>query len=122
MSCIVYQTDRNGNKYAYESTSYWDKEKNQPRSKRKYIGKVDPETGDIIPSKRTRTSGQSGGSPERAADDGSKMLLKLYDEIKSRDEQISALRNENRKLEDRCRKMKEMFRNIGAIAGEASDV
>jgi hypothetical protein len=35
--------------YAYESISYWDKEKKQPRSKRKYLGKVDPETGDIIP-------------------------------------------------------------------------
>lgn len=33
MSCIVYQTDRRGNRYAYESTSYWDKEKGQPRSK-----------------------------------------------------------------------------------------
>ena len=49
MSCIVYQTDhKTGTKYAYESVSYWDKEKQQPRSKRKYLGKVDPETGEII--------------------------------------------------------------------------
>ena len=46
MSCIVYQTDKKtGVKYAYESVSYWDKEKQQPRSKRKYIGRVDPNTG-----------------------------------------------------------------------------
>ena len=51
MSCIVYQTDkRTGITYAYESISYWDKEKQQPRSKRKYIGKVDPVTKEIIPS------------------------------------------------------------------------
>ena len=49
MSCIVYQTNKKtGVKYAYESISYWDKEKQQPRSKRKYIGRVDPITGEII--------------------------------------------------------------------------
>ena len=53
MSCIVYQTDkRTGITYAYESISYWDKEKQQPRSKRKYIGKVDPVTKEIIPKRK----------------------------------------------------------------------
>jgi len=53
MPSIVYQTDKKtGIKYAYESTSYWDKEKKQPRSKRRYIGKVDPETGEIIPCRK----------------------------------------------------------------------
>ena len=52
MPSIVYQIDKKtGAKYAYESTSYWDKEKQQPRSTRKYIGKVDPETGEIIRKK-----------------------------------------------------------------------
>ena len=51
MASIVYQTDKKtGAKYAYESVSYWDKEKKQPRSKRKYIGRVDLETGEIIPT------------------------------------------------------------------------
>ena len=36
--------------YVYESVSYWDKEKKQPRSRRKLIGKRDPETGEIIPT------------------------------------------------------------------------
>ena len=49
MSCIVYQTNKkNGVKYAYESVSYWDPDKKQPRSRRKYIGRVDPDTGEII--------------------------------------------------------------------------
>ena len=44
MACIVYQIDKKtGAKFAYESVSYWDKEKKQPRSKRKYLGKVDPD-------------------------------------------------------------------------------
>ena len=36
--------------YVYESTSYWDAEKGQSRSKRKVIGKVDPVTGEIVPT------------------------------------------------------------------------
>ncbi len=53
MASIVYQVDKKtGIKYAYESVSYWDKEKQQPRSKRTYIGKVDPDTGEIIPSRK----------------------------------------------------------------------
>lgn len=50
MSAIIHQKDkRSGITYAYESISYWDKEKKQSRSKRKLIGKVDKD-GDIIPT------------------------------------------------------------------------
>jgi len=42
----------NGTTYVYESTSYWDKEKKQPRSKQVCVGKLDPITGEFIPSKR----------------------------------------------------------------------
>ncbi len=49
MATIVYQKDkRSGITYAYESISYWDKEKKQSRAKRKLIGRVDSETGAII--------------------------------------------------------------------------
>lgn len=36
--------------YVYESTSYWDPDKKQSRSKRKCIGKIDPATGEIVPT------------------------------------------------------------------------
>jgi hypothetical protein len=36
--------------YVYESISYWDKELKQPRSHRKLIGRIDPATGDIVPT------------------------------------------------------------------------
>lgn len=42
--------------YVYESVSYWDKELKQPRSHRKLIGRIDPATGDIVPTgKRGRS-------------------------------------------------------------------
>jgi len=51
MAAIVYQTDkRSGITYAYESVSYWDKEKQQSRAKRTLIGRVDSETGEIVPT------------------------------------------------------------------------
>lgn len=46
---IVYNTDkRSGITYAYESKSYWDKEKKQSRAKRTLIGRVDTKTGEIL--------------------------------------------------------------------------
>jgi transposase len=50
MSAIIHQNDkRSGITYAYESISYWDKEKKQSRCRRKLIGRVDKE-GNIIPT------------------------------------------------------------------------
>jgi hypothetical protein len=52
---IVYQTNKKtGITYAYENEPYWDKEKQQSRAKRKLIGKVDPETGEIVPTRTYR--------------------------------------------------------------------
>jgi hypothetical protein len=50
MAAIIHQTDkRSGITYAYESISYWDKEKKQSRAKRRLIGRVNND-GDIIPT------------------------------------------------------------------------
>lgn len=55
MAAIVYQTNKKtGVVYAYESVSYWDKEKQQSRAKRKCIGRVDPETQKIIPTRKKK--------------------------------------------------------------------
>ena len=51
MATIVYQTDkRSGITYVYQSVSYWDKEKKQSRARRTLIGRVDRETGEIVPT------------------------------------------------------------------------
>ena len=48
---MVKQLDkRSGITYIYESVSYWDREKKQPRSKRTLIGRLDPTTGEIVPT------------------------------------------------------------------------
>ncbi len=49
--------------YVYESESYWDKELKQPRSHRRLIGRIDPVTGEIVPTaKRTGTTGRKDSS------------------------------------------------------------
>jgi len=65
MATIVFQTNKEtGITYAYESVSYWDKEKQQSRAKRKLIGKVDLETGEIVPTRKSRPSEETD-SPKR---------------------------------------------------------
>jgi predicted RNase H-like nuclease (RuvC/YqgF family) len=89
MPSIVYQIDKKtGAKYAFESISYWDKDKKQPRSKRKYLGKVDPETGDIIPSR-----GRSVHSEDKVLQDKENLSV-LRKEITERDQTIAALRHD----------------------------
>ena len=49
---LVTQIDkRTGITYAYETQYYWDKEKQQSRAKRVCVGKVDPVTNEIIPTR-----------------------------------------------------------------------
>ena len=56
MAAIVYQTNKkSGITYAYESISFWDKDKQHSRAKRKCIGRVDPETQKIIPTRKKTT-------------------------------------------------------------------
>jgi len=48
---VIYQHDkRSGITYAYDSYSYWDKEKKMTRAKRKLIGRLNKETGEIEPT------------------------------------------------------------------------
>ena len=53
MVCRVNYVNKNtGVTYVYESISYWDKKKKQSRNKRICVGKLDPITKELIPSKR----------------------------------------------------------------------
>ena len=51
MAIVRQHNKRSGITYVYESTSYWDKEKQQSRSHRKLIDRLDPETGKVVPTK-----------------------------------------------------------------------
>lgn len=52
MSIVHLKNKKNGVTYVYESSGYWDKEKRQARNTRTCIGKLDPDTGEIVYNKR----------------------------------------------------------------------
>ncbi|MDO4539211.1 MAG: hypothetical protein Q4B54_13690 [Coriobacteriales bacterium] len=84
---IVYQLDkRSGITYAYENKAWWDKEKGQSRSKRTLIGRVDKETGKIVP-----TSGTMRKAAERKAEEARRPRYKeMYQEQLARVEELEA--------------------------------
>lgn len=87
MAAIVYQTNKKtGVTYAYESISYWDKEKQQSRAKRKCIGRVDPETKKIIPTHKkkrqvVRRKSKQGPAPSLLATRNFYGATYLFDRI-----------------------------------------
>ena len=112
MASIVYQIDKKtGAKYAFESISYWDKDKKQPRSKRKYLGKVDPKTGEIIPSR-----GRSSHSEEKNASDRDE-LRALHDEIQKRDKTIEKLRRELDEVTEKNEELLTVVKQIRVMVG-----
>ena len=89
--------------YVYESTSYWDAEKQQSRSKRKLLGKVDPQTGEIIPTgKRGRKkkeavpAEQAPAAQDLAARDERIRELTLL--LSQKEEELASLKKENESL------------------------
>ena len=63
---IIHQTNKKtGITYVIESESYWDRDKQQPRSHRTIIGKIDPETGEVVPTKKYNREKKSS-SPSKA--------------------------------------------------------
>lgn len=101
---IITQYHRDTNTtYVYESTSYWDPEKGQSRSKRKCIGKIDPETGQMVP---TGKRGRQKKADQDKTDNGLALLYEqsqkevcdLKAKVAMLEEQAATLAGENRKL------------------------
>jgi hypothetical protein len=78
--------------YVYESTSYWDPEKKQARSTRKCIGRIDPETGEIIPT------GKRGRKKEAEPVFNDAISSKLTQELDKARADILTLKAQNAEL------------------------
>jgi uncharacterized protein YceH (UPF0502 family) len=64
MSFITYMVDKkSGRKYAYRQENFWDSGKGQSRARRTYLGRVDPETGEIIPKRGSSAKVDEGATP-----------------------------------------------------------
>ena len=96
MSIVKLKDKRTGITYVYESESYWDKEKKQPRSHRKLIGKLDDQTGEIVPTgKSGRKKGPAGAGNTPTA---SEPITEYIRVIEEKDALIRDLKAENKAL------------------------
>lgn len=92
---IIRQFDkRSGITYVYDSKSYYDKEKKCSRAKRTLIGKIDPDTGEIIPTDGRNKGARSKPKASSPEVDKDKRILELEDENRQLKLQISALKKE----------------------------
>lgn len=109
---ILKYANQSGVVYAYESISEWDPVKKQSRSKRKCLGRVDPETGEIIP-----TSGKKGRPPkntkktpvpvntgETSSDPAFEKLMADYKKLETENRELLS---ENKRLKAAVSKIKE---------------
>lgn len=55
MASQVYVRNPNGTTYVYENFSYWDKEEKKTKHRRKCIGKLDPDTGEVVPTGKSHS-------------------------------------------------------------------
>ncbi len=113
--------------YVYESVSYWDKDLKQPRAHRKLIGKLDPETGELIPNgKPGRKKSSTPASAETGPDsqntqgqDGADDLKKLYEdtvlESKKKDLEILTLKKKLQDTEKELEIANQKLKQIAAL-------
>lgn len=80
--------------YVYESVSYWDKELKQPRSHRKLIGRIDPATGDVVPTGKRARSDVAAAAPSHSDPDYRALYEQALATIAQKDALIAELRSQ----------------------------
>ena len=102
---IIKQFDKpSGITYVYDSKSYYDKEKKCSRAKRTLIGKIDPDTGEIIPTDGRNKGAKSKPLIPSPEIDMAKRIKELEDENRQLNLQITALRKELARVKGSSRK------------------
>jgi len=118
--------------YVYEIESYWDPQKKQARSRRKVIGKLDPVTGEIIPTgKRGRKKKEVTVTNETDGTAESRQLSLLYEDAKrtldrqdqiilSQKEEIRDLKEKLARAESRNRSLQQALKKIRSVMDSLS--
>lgn len=91
--------------YVYDSASYWDADKQQSRSKRKLLGKLDPQTGEVIPTgsrgrKRKETPAASDNQTDAEACEKDEIIRGLTIALAQKGSEIIRLEQKNHRLQE----------------------
>ena len=118
MACVVYMTNKkSGHVYAYESVSYRDPVTKRPKSKRKYLGRVDPITKEFLkdPSGKTSPEAPSGGN--HASDASVPVVPKdnpaLLNDVKRLEEHVEQLEERVATLTNALDETRALLMSIG---------
>lgn len=113
MASIVYWTNKkNGYVYAYSSVSYWDKEKQSPRSKRTYLGRVDPQTGEIIKGTRKAKAQAKVIKEQSPQDIENEVIRDLRMQVQQLNEEIGKLKTEVQDFKSKYQRAKRLAEAI----------
>jgi hypothetical protein len=91
--------------YVYESISYWDADKQQSRSIRKLLGKLDTQTGEVIPTgsrgrKPKKTPAASGNRTDAQACEKDEKIRELTIALAQKDAEVIRLEQKNHRLQE----------------------
>ena len=121
MPTIVKHYDKKtGKTRVYESTPHYDPVTKQSRPKRKYLGTLDPETGELIPS-----SGRRGRRPSSKnvtttdKDNASKEVIALQKAVSEKESEILSLQSEIITLKATVRSYEKICNSISNTLGKA---
>ena len=123
MSTIVHHYDKKtGKTRVYESTPHYDPVTKQSRPKRKYLGTLDDETGELIPSSGRRGRRKSSiNEPTNTGTDSTPAKIDaLLKSISDKDDEIASLKSEIKELQSTVRSYQKTCASISNILRKAS--
>lgn len=114
MPTIVKHYDKKtGKTRVYESAPHYDPVTKQSRPKRKYLGTLDPETGELIPSSGRRGRTASSKNVTTTADNSAtKEITALQKTISEKDAEIISLQTEVKTLKATIRSYEKVCASI----------
>lgn len=123
MSIVKYRDGRTGRVSVYESTPHCDPETKQNRPTRRYLGTLDPETGELRPSSgrpgRRPGSGSAPAARKAAPEPPSPAADDVARSLAGAEEQRDGLARRVRELERQLGECRDALRRIAEVAGAA---
>ncbi len=117
MAIVKCRNPKNGVVYVYSHERYFDEEQQKYRQRRRCIGKVDPETGETVPTGPRGRAPEAkektkSGSPE-GEDQRYQTLLDKYEEAKARITELEQQLQTEKKEHAKCQK--ELEKLVAAV-------
>ena len=114
---VVYHTDRrSGTTYAFESTPRYDPERKQSRPIKRYLGRVDPITHEIIPTSGRRGRLKKSEDPIHEPEMMNRDYKERYELVKADAEKarmcLEQANARNKKLESQLKRVQELLKQF----------